>query len=88
MAARPGKALARRGPCCATSAANVRCISERHDDKQGSSWRVPSDFHEPIRQDAVLLKRAASNGAARAFLEYLRSPEARALLRGYGYEAD
>ena len=49
-------------------------------------WRVPVELHEPIRQDAVLLRAGASNQAALALLEYLRSDAARAIIRAYGYE--
>ena len=47
---------------------------------------VPADLHEPIRQDAILLARAQQNAAARAFLEYLRSPKAIAAIENAGYE--
>lgn len=51
----------------------------------GSRWDVPADMHEPIRQDAVLLDRAATNAAARGFLDYLRGDAARAVIETYGY---
>lgn len=51
----------------------------------GSRWDVPVEFYEPLRQDAVLLVRAADNGAARAFLAYLKSPSALALIERSGY---
>ena len=51
----------------------------------GSMWRVPADLHEPIRQDAVLLRAGASNPAALALMTYLRSDAARAIIRAYGY---
>lgn len=53
---------------------------------RGSAWRVPPQFHEPIRQDAVLLAAGKDSAAARALLQYLRSDAARAVIRGYGYE--
>lgn len=53
---------------------------------RGSMWRVPASLHQPIRQDAVLLKAGQANPAARAFLDHLRSPGTRALLREHGYE--
>lgn len=53
---------------------------------QGSAWVVPSNLHEPIRQDAVLLKRGQGNAAAAAFLAYLKSEPARAIIRRAGYE--
>ncbi|WP_291882568.1 molybdate ABC transporter substrate-binding protein [Maricaulis sp.] len=54
--------------------------SGRHD-------LVPDDWHDPIRQDAVLLLRGAGNEAARAFLDFLASPEARDIIAAHGYEA-
>jgi molybdate transport system substrate-binding protein len=52
----------------------------------GSFWLVPQALYAPIRQDAALLARAASNQAARQFLEFLRSAPARDLIRAYGYD--
>ncbi|MDZ4370595.1 MAG: molybdate ABC transporter substrate-binding protein [Phenylobacterium sp.] len=52
----------------------------------GSRWIVPSSLHTPIEQQAVLLKRGAGNPAARAFLSFLKSAEAKAIIRRYGYE--
>ena len=54
---------------------------------RGSRWDVPERLHDPIRQDAVLLHRGRNNAAARAFLDYLRTPEARETIRGFGYAA-
>lgn len=48
-------------------------------------WVVPADLHAPIRQDAVLLKTGETNPAARAFLDYLKSPEAVAMIEAAGY---
>lgn len=47
---------------------------------------VPESVHTPIRQDAVLLRRAEANAAARAFFEFLRSPAARRRLLESGYD--
>jgi molybdate transport system substrate-binding protein len=46
---------------------------------------VPSGAYTPIKQAAVLLNRAKANPAARAFLEYLKTPAAMAVLRKYGF---
>ncbi|HEX9731743.1 MAG TPA: molybdate ABC transporter substrate-binding protein [Thermoanaerobaculia bacterium] len=54
----------------------------------GSRWDVPPSLHAPIRQDAVLLSRAADNQAARAFLAFLRSAEAKAVIETYGYAVE
>lgn len=60
-------------------------VQEAGKLKGGSAWVVPASMHEPIVQDAVLLKRAADNPAAKAWLALLRSPKAKELIRGYGY---
>lgn len=51
----------------------------------GSYWLVPAELHNPLHQDGVLLKRAAGLPAARAFLDYLRSREARSIIAELGY---
>lgn len=51
----------------------------------GSLWRVPQAYYPEIRQDVVLLRRGEASAAAAALLRYLREPEARALIAGYGY---
>jgi molybdate transport system substrate-binding protein len=51
----------------------------------GSRWVVPANMHQTIAQDAVLLKTGASNEAAKAFLAFLKGPEARKVIEKYGY---
>jgi len=52
----------------------------------GSSWLVPSDMYQPIRQSAVLLSGAKDKAAAQAFLDFLKTKKAAAVIRSYGYE--
>jgi molybdate transport system substrate-binding protein len=52
----------------------------------GSAWVVPAHLHDTIRQDAVLLKTAQANPAAKALLQYLRTDAARTVIRAYGYQ--
>jgi molybdate transport system substrate-binding protein len=57
---------------------------------QGSYWQVPTSLYGEIRQDAVLLKAGEksgekSGGAAKAFLAYLKSPAAKAVIQAHGY---
>lgn len=54
-------------------------------DAGGTVWPVPADRHRPLRQEAVLLARGADDAAARALLDYLRSPAARSLIAEFGY---
>lgn len=51
----------------------------------GSAWLVPQDRHPALRQDRVLLRRGADSAAAQAFLAYLSSAPARAIIERYGY---
>ncbi|UJW81856.1 molybdate ABC transporter substrate-binding protein [Hydrogenophaga sp. SL48] len=53
--------------------------------KEGSMWVVPPALHDPIRQDAVVLKRGESNEAAQALIKLLQSPNIKDLIRSYGY---
>lgn len=53
---------------------------------QGSAWIVPSDRHQPIRQDAVLLNRGRDKPAATALLAYLRGEKAKAIIKSCGYD--
>jgi len=54
--------------------------------KEGSMWMIPQANYDPIRQDAVLLKRGADNAAAKALLQLLQSPRIKDLIRSYGYD--
>ena len=52
----------------------------------GSRWLVPAADHAPIDQQAILLYTGEKNPAAKAFLDYLRTPAAIAVIKRYGYE--
>jgi molybdate transport system substrate-binding protein len=51
----------------------------------GSSWLVPANLYRPIRQSAVQLSAAKDPAAAKAFLDYLKSEKALAIIRTFGY---
>ena len=55
---------------------------------QGYHWIVPQELYDPIRQDAVLLKRGEDNLAAKAFHAFLQSDSARELITTLGYGLD
>ena len=60
-------------------------LAQLYGVKGGTRWIVPQKLHSPIRQDAVLLKKGANNEASKAFLAFLREPEARAVIERFGY---
>jgi molybdate transport system substrate-binding protein len=53
--------------------------------KSGSAWIVPAGLHASIRQDAVVLIKGKDNPAADALMKYLKSDQARAVIKSYGY---
>ena len=61
-------------------------LSQVINRTDGGRWLVPQGLYKPILQDAVLLKTGEANDAARAFMAFLKSPAARALIERQGYE--
>jgi molybdate transport system substrate-binding protein len=57
-------------------------IKQPRGEIPGSYWLVPESLHRPIEQEAVLLRDVP---AARALLEFIKGPEAREIIRSYGY---
>lgn len=53
---------------------------------EGSWWVVPSHMYNPIKQAAVQLTAAKDKEAAKAFLTFLKSEKAVAIIRNFGYE--
>jgi molybdate transport system substrate-binding protein len=49
-------------------------------------WVAPAEDYSPILQDAVLLKTGEADPAAKAFIAFLKGPEATDIIRKYGYE--
>jgi molybdate transport system substrate-binding protein len=60
-------------------------LSQLHGVTEGTRWEVPENLHAPIRQDAVLLKTGADDEASKAFLVFLKGPEATAIIAQFGY---
>ena len=52
----------------------------------GSGWIIPAEHYAPIKQAAVLLSLGAENPAAKALIDYLKSPAALAIIEKYGYD--
>nr|WP_225839549.1 molybdate ABC transporter substrate-binding protein [Pseudomonas sp. MM211] len=64
-------------------------LSQVYKDGQitsGSAWVVPETMYESIRQDALILKKGASNPAAKALVDYLKGPKAAEIIKAYGYQ--
>ena len=83
-----GASIAQAYQYVATGAAEVGfvALSQVVNERGGSRWLVPQADHAPIDQQAVLLFAGAKDPTARAFLTFLKSPAAIAIIRRYGYE--
>src|SRR6202161_4059930 len=60
-------------------------LSQLYGVTGGTRWEVPRALYSPIRQDAVLLKTGKDSEASKAFLDFLKGPEARAIIEQFGY---
>jgi molybdate transport system substrate-binding protein len=71
-----------------TGAAEVGfvALSQVINQPGGSHWLVPAADHAPIDQQAILLYTGQKNPAAKAFIGFLKSPTAVAIVKKYGYE--
>ena len=58
-------------------------IQQHNPEAQGSYWIVDPSLHDPIEQQAVLL---TDKPAARSFMVFVKSNEARAILQRNGYD--
>lgn len=54
-------------------------------NEAGSRWDVPTELHDPLRQQVVLLVRGQNNQAAKKFLEYVKGGKARKIIERFGY---
>ena len=63
-------------------------LSQLAGNTSGSRWLVPQALYSQIRQDAILLKTGAESDASKAFLEFLKGPEARMVIEKFGYVMD
>jgi molybdate transport system substrate-binding protein len=72
----------------ATGAAELGfvALSQVVNEPGGSRWLVPAADHAPIDQQAILLFTGQKNPAARAYLAFLKGPQATAIIKRFGYE--
>jgi molybdate transport system substrate-binding protein len=53
--------------------------------EKGRFWRVPENLYTPIHQGVVLVRASRNPQGAQAFLDYVKTPAAAALLERYGF---
>lgn len=83
-----GENIAQTYQFVATGNADLGFIarSQLPADNTGSVWIIPENLHQPIRQDAVILKSTGDNKAAIAFMRFLSSDRAKDIIRRHGYK--
>ncbi len=83
-----GSSIAQAYQFVSTGAAELgfAALSQVINQPGGSRWVVPMAMHKPINQQAILLFNGAKKPEATAFLKFLKGPEARAIIKRYGYE--
>lgn len=52
---------------------------------KGKYWQVPADAYPPLDQGVVVMSRSSRKEDAAAFLAYVKTPEAAAVLHHYGF---
>jgi molybdate transport system substrate-binding protein len=53
--------------------------------KQGGFYMIPAEFHQPLEQAYAVTTYGKDNKAAAAFADYMRSEDARKVMRHYGF---
>ena len=54
-------------------------------NKRGSHWLVPSNLHNKIKQDGLVVSKRKNQPAARQFIQFLKSTPARKIIESFGY---
>jgi molybdate transport system substrate-binding protein len=52
---------------------------------KGKYWQVPVDAYPPLDQGVVVISRSSHKKEAAAFIDYMKTPEAAAVLHRYGF---
>jgi molybdate transport system substrate-binding protein len=60
-------------------------LSPAMQQSGGKYWLIPADAHQPLEQGFVLLPHAKDNKGAYQFMNFFTTPEARAILKSFGF---
>jgi molybdate transport system substrate-binding protein len=60
-------------------------LSPAMQQSGGKYWLIPADAHLPLEQGFVLLAHAKDNKGAYQFMNFITTPEARAILKSFGF---
>ena len=60
-------------------------FARKQSQLKGYFLTIPEDWHNPIRQQAILLKRAEANKLALDFINFLKNKRTKKIIESYGY---
>ena len=86
-----GENIAQTAQYAQTGAADIGIIalslalSPAMQQTGGKYWLIPAEAHQPLEQGFVLLPHAKDNKGATTFTIYFTTPEARAILKSFGF---
>ena len=52
---------------------------------KGKRIDVPDEYYDPIKQDVVVLSKGEKNSGALDLWQFLKSPQAKRIIKEYGY---
>src|SRR5580658_2225576 len=60
-------------------------LSPAMQQSGGKYWLIPADSHQPLEQGFILLPHAKGNQGASQFMNFIITPEARVILKSFGF---
>ena len=69
----------------AESMINMAMLSKGKKIDYACRWQVPADMYSPIKQKMVLLSKAKDKAAALEFFQYIKSSQAKEIIKSTGY---
>ena len=61
-------------------------VLDPKNNQKGKRVEISSDHYDPIRQDIVVLTRGKDNAGAMSLWRFLKSDQAKGIIKKYGYE--
>lgn len=84
-----GENIAQAAQYVSTGAAEVGIIAQSlvlsNALQQGNFYLIPEESHSPLQQAFIILKKAAKKRSAFTFSSYISTPEAKQILKHYGF---
>lgn len=84
-----GENIAQAAQYVSTGAAEIGIIAQSlvlsNALQQGNAYLIPEESHSPLQQAFIILKKAAKKHSAFTFSSYISTPEAKQILKHYGF---